>query len=143
MARVNGSKLADETWLLDKEDVLGYAPTRNPEMLVIEQSQNNRLKFSDRQVLTSLKSIGKSGLSLSTSGNLSPPSTENPFVIMKNNPQVFINMLIITTCWISISFNKYLIAFYLKHIQGNIFVNAGISPLADICGHLLCIPVQK
>ena len=143
MARTNGSKLADETWLLDKEEILGYAPAGNPQMLVKEQPQKVPFQMTDTQIRNTLKPIGKSAITFATSGDLSPPSTENPFMIMKNNPQVFINMLIITTCWISISFNKYLIAFYLKHIQGNIFINAGISPVADICGHLLCIPVQK
>ena len=36
-----------------------------------------------------------------------------------------------------------MIAFDLKHIPGNIFVNDLISPLSDMAGFFLCIFVQK
>jgi len=137
IAKMNGSKLASETWLLDKEEILGYAPTNDPGLMVEKSPDNDKRKSSKAEIKSHLKPIGKGAMSFATSGNLSPPAIENPFIIMKKNPQVFMNLIVLTTCWISISFNKYLIAFNLKHLPGNIFINAGISPLADITGHLL------
>jgi hypothetical protein len=108
MAVINGSKLANEAWLLDKEEVTGYAVSGNLDVILGENT---------------LKHIGKQGLAFATSGDLSLPSKENAIEIMR--------------CWCSVSFNKYLIAFNLKHIEGNIFINAMLSPLVDIVGHFL------
>lgn len=143
MARMNGSKLANELWVLDKEEVLGYAPKNNPEMMVVPGHPKINNSHVEEKIRNTLKPLGKGALTFATSGDLSPPSPENPLTIMRDNPRILMNMIVLTVCWISISFNKYLIAFNLKHIEGNIFINAGLSPLADIAGHILCIPAQK
>lgn len=140
MSKMNGATLHEENWVLDKEEILGYAPAGAPELMVT-QGQGSGGETEER-IRKTLKPIGKGALTFATSGDLSPPSTENPFALMKEHPQIFVNMIILTTCWISISFNKYLISFHLKHIKGNIFINAGLSPFADIIGHFLCVPVQ-
>lgn len=143
MALLNGSKLAKENWLLDKEELYGYAPSNSLEMLV--DGKGNKIEDVNTEIKTrnSLRPIGKGLLAFATSGDMSPPSPENPFFLMKQDPKIFINLVVLTVCWCSISFNKYLISFNLKHIQGNIFINAMLSPIADIIGHLLCVPVQK
>lgn len=138
MAKVNGSKLATDSWVLDKEEILAYAPVGQQDLMVTVENKFNNVKYRN-----TLKPIGTGGLAFATSGDLSPPAPENPIQMMKQYPQIFLNMIVLTTCWISISFNKYLIAFNLKHLPGNIFINAGISPIADMIGHMLCIVVQK
>ena len=140
MARMNGSKLANDQWVLDKEEILGYAPMGNQEMMIAVDTKNSN---DNTRIRNTLKPIGKGGLALATSGDLSPPTPDNPIQMMRQYPQIFLNMIVLTTWWISISFNKYLIAFNLKHLPGNIFINAGISPIADMIGHMLCIVVQK
>mmetsp|Transcript_14712 Transcript_14712/g.17028 ORF Transcript_14712/g.17028 Transcript_14712/m.17028 type:complete len:81 (+) Transcript_14712:910-1152(+) len=80
MARMNGSKLATESWVLDKEEILGYAPANKPEMMVTTKAAppvpNNKFR-------NTLKPLGNGALAFATSGDLSPPSIENPFAIMK------------------------------------------------------------
>jgi hypothetical protein len=143
MAVMNRSKLADENWLLDKEEVLAYAANDDPDHILSKDGHEVKDPIEKARYRSTLKVVGVGLLKFATSGDLSPPSTENPFSIMKKNPQILMNMIVLTMCWISISFNKYLIAFNLKHIEGNIFINAMLSPIADIIGHLLWVPVQK
>lgn len=140
MARVNGSKLADEQWVFDKEEVHGYAPVGREDLMVATkpQNQDERSKF-----FHTMKPIGKGGLTFATTGDLSPPASDSPIQMMRENPQLFLNMIALTMCWIAISFSRYLIAFNMKHLPGNIFVNAGFSPCADIVGGMACIVVQK
>ena len=139
MAKMNGSKLAEEQWVLDKEEISAYAPIGREDLLVNLKSNNGeKSKFSN-----TMKPLGNHGFTFETTGDLSPPASESPIQMMKNNPQLFLNMVALTMSWIAISFSRYLIAFNMKHLPGNIFVNAGISPIADIIGSLLCIPVQK
>lgn len=143
MARMNGSRLAEEHWLLDKEEVFGYAPANNPNLLVDKDGNKINDSTVENNIRNTLKPVGIGALAVAASGDLSPPSTESPIALMKKHPQIFMNMIVLTMCWISISFNKYLISFNLKHIEGNIFINAMLSPIADIIGHFLCVPVQK
>ena len=142
IARMNGSKLYTDSWVLDKEEILGYAPTWAQEMMItIETAYGS--KKSPAKIRNSLKTIGNGDLALATSGDLSPPTPNNPIQLMRDNHQIFLNLIALTTWWISISFNRYLISFNLKHLPGNIFINSGISPIADIIGHILWIFIQK
>jgi len=143
MASMNKSSLATENWLLDKEEIIAYAQKDDPNHMLGKEGNEIEDEYQIKMIRNSMKPLGTGLLKFATSGNLSPPSTDNAASLMKKNPQIVVNLVIITMCWISISFNKYLISFNLKHIEGNIFINAMMSPLADILGHILCVPVQK
>lgn len=93
IAAMNGSKLATEPWVLDKEDILAYAPEGAPELTVKQKPLRMTLKEAEQtRSRNTLKPIGNSGLLFQTSGDLSPSTNENPFEVMKRNPQVFINL---------------------------------------------------
>ena len=46
------------------------------------------------------------------------------------------NLMLATYLWITVSFNYYLISFYMKYINGSIYLNNFLSALADFLGNL-------
>lgn len=61
---------------------------------------------------------------------------ESPFKIMRNNPIIFINLIIIMLSWISTSFNTYLLGFSIRNLDGNLYFNAWAFGLCGIIGKL-------
>ena len=51
------------------------------------------------------------------------------------NPTSFINLVIIVTCFWVISFNYYLVSFYLKYAGGNIFINNLAIVVSEVLGN--------
>jgi hypothetical protein len=82
MAVINGSNLANETWLLDKEEVMGYAVSGNLDVILGENGKEIANTKNKIKIKNTLKHIGNQGLAFATSGDLSPPSKENAIEIM-------------------------------------------------------------
>ena len=53
------------------------------------------------------------------------------------------NLLILMFCWISSSFGFYMLAYILKYLNGNIFVNSYFSATGEILGKLSLIPILR
>ena len=53
------------------------------------------------------------------------------------------NLLILMFCWISSSFGFYMLAYILKYLNGNIFVNSYCSAAGEILGKLSLIPILR
>ena len=53
------------------------------------------------------------------------------------------NLIVITFCWASCSFGYYMLAFVLKYLHGNIFLNAYSSGAGEILGKLSNIPILR
>ncbi|CAI2362399.1 unnamed protein product [Moneuplotes crassus] len=142
MSLMNGASLHKENWIFDKEELIAYAPSGNLDLVVDKEGRNISSEFKNSGNIE-LKPLGKGDISFATSGDMSTPAPENAFYQIRTNKQLLFNLIAITACWCCVSFNKYLISFNLKHIGGNIFVNSMLSPIADMIGHLLCVPVQR
>lgn len=50
---------------------------------------------------------------------------------------IFVNLAVMCCFWTCAAFNFYLIVFYLKYLNGNIFLNTSMSSIADQIGHLI------
>lgn len=140
---MNNSALANQVWILDKEELLSNPLIGGKFQIkpIIKINESNEI--SNSLLSKELKSLSQMDIKLHTTGDLSHCAPENPVSIIKGVPGVLVNLLVLTVCWISVSFNKFLISFNLKHIPGNIFINDLISPLSDIAGFFLCIFAQK
>lgn len=53
------------------------------------------------------------------------------------------NLLVLMVCWMSCSFGFYMLAYVLKYLKGNIFVNAYSSSAGEIVGKLSTIPLLR
>mmetsp|Transcript_24374 Transcript_24374/g.21628 ORF Transcript_24374/g.21628 Transcript_24374/m.21628 type:complete len:122 (+) Transcript_24374:797-1162(+) len=49
---------------------------------------------------------------------------EKPFKLMKENPLIFLNLMIIMGGWMCTSFNSYLLGFNIRNLGGNFYYNA-------------------
>lgn len=92
MSKMNGTKLHEEHWLLDKEEVYGYAPAENPELMVDVEGERITEPKMVKKIRNTLKPVGLGALALATSGNLSPPTDNNPIAMMRKNRQILVNM---------------------------------------------------
>ena len=54
-----------------------------------------------------------------------------------------INLIVITFCWATCSFGFYMLAFALKYLNGNIFLNAYSSGAGEILGKISTILILK
>lgn len=142
MSRVNSKTLHKENWIFDKEELQAFAESGNLEVVYDKNGQEIQGKFKEDSK-KQLKPLGKGDISFATSGDMSPKADENAFEQIMKNKQLLFNLVAITACWCSVSFNKYLISFNLKHIGGDIFVNSMLAPVADMVGHVLCVPFQR
>lgn len=57
--------------------------------------------------------------------------------------RTLVNLITIICLFSFVSFSYYMIAFYLKYIGGNIFINTIASSISDTIGNVLASVVQK
>jgi len=62
---------------------------------------------------------------------------ESPFKIMRENPIIFINLMIIMLSWLSTSFNNYLLSFSIRNFGGNLYYNSWAFGFAGVAGKIL------
>jgi MFS family permease len=53
------------------------------------------------------------------------------------------NLIIFVYCFVTASFNYYLITFNMKYIPGDVFINTVVSSLAEAVATFLSAPLQK
>lgn len=68
---------------------------------------------------------------------------ESPLKLMKTDPLLVVNLLIITASWISTSFNNYLLSFNIRNFGGNVYVNAWAFGLSGVFGKILAGGLRK
>lgn len=51
--------------------------------------------------------------------------------------------MVLLVCWCSCSFGFYMLAYVLKYLNGNIFMNAYFSSVGEIAGKLSTIPLMR
>ena len=61
---------------------------------------------------------------------------------LKNTTTV-VNLVAVIICFSVISFNYYLISFYLKYVGGNIFINSLASSVSETAGNFAAGFIQK
>ena len=54
-----------------------------------------------------------------------------------------INLLVLIVCWMACSFGFYMLAYVLKYLNGNIFLNAYSVSAGEIIGKLTTIPLLR
>lgn len=59
------------------------------------------------------------------------------------NPTTFINFWAVIVCFCVISFNYYMVSFYLKYAGGNIFINSILSVVSESISNFVAGAVQK
>jgi hypothetical protein len=96
MAILNGSSLAHEVWLLDKEEIMGYSASGNLDLILDKNGNEIADDKKQMKLRNTLKPVGKQGLAFATSGDLSPPSKDNAMDIMRQHPQIMMNLIILT-----------------------------------------------
>jgi len=70
---------------------------------------------------------------------------EEQFSVLKQlkDKTTLINLWVILLCFCSVSFNYYMIAFYLKYVGGNIFINSISSVTSECIGNFAASIIQK
>lgn len=58
-------------------------------------------------------------------------------------PRLVMNLVMVIICFISVSFNSYLIGFHLKYIKGNLYFLALIQTISDVSATLVSGGLQK
>ena len=53
------------------------------------------------------------------------------------------NLIILVVCWCACSFGFYMLAYVLKYLKGDIFINAYSSSFGEIVGKLSTIPLLR
>ena len=53
-----------------------------------------------------------------------------------SQPDIRINIILMSLCWLTCSFNYYMVGFLLKYFPGSIYVNGSISSLSELAAGL-------
>ena len=67
----------------------------------------------------------------------------SPFAMMKDNPRLGVNLVIVVFSWVACSFNYFLLSFYTKYLGGNVFLNNAMIAIAGISGKIVSIIASK
>lgn len=147
MARMNGSKTLSTQWRFDTEtEVFLHSNLdktgKSSSYLIVNPHQI--LKF------TLIGSIANTKLEEKLINNkvmdIAVKEAEvklHPVQMMKLNPRLFINLCIVATAWVSLSFNYFLISFDIKNLGGNMFLNSSLISLAGITGKFTVYMLKK
>jgi len=54
-----------------------------------------------------------------------------------SQPDILINLIVMSFGWLASSFNYYMIAFLLKYFPGNVFINSVASSLSETAANIL------
>lgn len=128
MAHMNSkSELVPGTWIFDKErdyslhlDKLNY-------------SYSSSQLYESRSV--EIEAFNKKSIEEKLT-ELNVKEKESPIAIMKNNPVIFFNLIIIMLSWVAASFNNYLLSFSIRNFGGNLYYNAWAFGIAGLGGKI-------
>ena len=134
MARINGSKeLVSGKWIFDKEN------EHNGKSFLENDKHGKKLN----------ETVTTSNMVLSGNTVTSNPTKvsiveykESPLQIMKNDPIIFFNLLIIMASWVSTSFNNYLLGFSIRNFGGNLYYNSWAFGFSNIFGKLIATAIR-
>ena len=73
--------------------------------------------------------------------NLEHEHTSNPLDTIStrffmSQPDIRLNIILMSLCWLTTSFNYYMVGFLLKYFPGSIYVNGSISALSEVAATL-------
>jgi len=139
MAKINSNAtLIPGTWLFDKEHGEHFDNIDHEKVNYSEIGQSHDNSYTLPEKKNSAKSSVRSSIH-----DLPVAIKESPFKIMRADPVVFVNLMIIMSAWISTSFNTYLLSFSLRNLGGNIYFNAWAFGFAGMLGKFLITAMRK
>ena len=75
--------------------------------------------------------------------DMSTAQDEFSVVTALKDPTIFINFIVVLVCFSVVSFNYYMISFYLKYVGGNIFINTLSSTVSECIGNFAAGGIQR
>lgn len=54
-----------------------------------------------------------------------------------------INLIVVIMCFVFVSFNYYMVNFFMKYVGGNIFINTLLSSISESIGNFAVSPIHK
>ena len=78
-----------------------------------------------------------------TEVDLSTGQNEFSVVTALKDSTIFINFIVVLVCFSVVSFNYYMISFYLKYVGGNIFINTLSSTVSEWIGNFAAGGIQR
>lgn len=135
MARMNkSSKLIPGSWVFDKEPHIEISPERiNYSQYSSDILANKSVEIDGFDQKEAKESIAE----------MNVIDKESPFKLMKADPVLVINLLIIMASWISTSFNNYLLSFNIRNFGGDLYINAWAFGLSGILGKIIAGFLRK
>jgi len=58
-------------------------------------------------------------------------------------PANMINLIVVIMCFVFVSFNYYMVNFFMKYVGGNIFINTLLSSISESIGNFAVSPIHK
>lgn len=141
MARVNnGVTLVPGKWTFDKE----VEEESSGALSVLPETRLNYSQISSntgpKSITSSLSENEGSQNDVKVEPKAASPSVqykESPLHIIRDDPVVLINLLIIMASWISTSFNNYLLGFSIRNFGGNLYYNSWTFGFASFFGKIM------
>ena len=75
--------------------------------------------------------------------DMSTAQDEFSIVTALKDPTILINFIVVLVCFSVVSFNYYMISFYLKYVGGNIFINTLSSTVSECIGNFAAGGIQR
>lgn len=125
MAKMNsGSRLVPGCWVFDKE---------SPEKPLPAGVNFSQIGSEIRGTCTSAGQ-DSTPVERSSEVELQVNDKESPWKIMKRNPVIAVNLMIIMFSWVATSFNNYLLSFSIRNFGGDLYFNAWAFGFAGLLG---------
>ena len=115
-AKVNGSNMSHS-----------YAIDEEVKFLTSSKKQRQRKAIEEQE----------------TEVDLSTGQNEFSVVTALKDSTIFINFIVVLVCFSVVSFNYYMISFYLKYVGGNIFINTLSSTVSECIGNFAAGGIQR
>ena len=116
IAKVNGSNMSHS-----------YAIDEEVKLLTNSKKQRERKAIEEQE----------------TEVDLSTGQSEFSVVTALKDSTIFINFIVVLVCFSVVSFNYYMISFYLKYVGGNIFINTLSSTVSECIGNFAAGGIQR
>ena len=116
IAKVNGSNMS-HSYVIDEE----------VKLLTSSKKQRQRKAIEEQE----------------TEVDLSTGQSEFSVVTALKDSTIFINFIVVLVCFSVVSFNYYMISFYLKYVGGNIFINTLSSTISECIGNFAAGGIQR
>lgn len=81
--------------------------------------------------------------STSSSEDIDGLGFEFSVVNQLKNPTTIVNLVAVTVCFCVVSFNFYMLSFYLKYVGGNLYLNTIVGAVSDVIGNFAASFIQK